>query len=412
MKVLFVNNQHQLGGAETVVQQLRSGLERAGHLAPLYVAHGKSYPRDAGVFPLYPRLLSRLSHSRFQPLVERLFPRAAWTDSSFLKLADQDADLIHLHNFHGDYATIQTLAQVAARRPFVWTFHAFWGITGGCDHPGACHRYQQSCGQCPQVGQWPVGPIDKTAEQLNAKLTWLANRPLHIVAPSRHLAARVRESQVGKTWRVHHIPNGVDPSQFSFARKRDPDFRASLGLDAKAVAVLIVNRNFQDPQKGYPLVREALAQLEPENLQLVLAGLNSDWACAQLPAGFARVDAGYLTSRTTLAKLFEAADIFLFASPAENFPCVILEAMSAKCCVVSTPTSGVTEQITHGTSGFLSEEITGPSLGKALREALPAADQCHACGESARGKVEQEFSEALMIGRHLKLYEQLVRSAH
>ena len=39
---------------------------------------------------------------------------------------------------------------------------------------------------------------------------------------------------------------------------------------------------------------------------------------------------------------------FLFASPAENFPCVILEAMASACCVVATPTSGVTEQIEDG----------------------------------------------------------------
>lgn len=409
MKIAFVNNQLQLGGAETVVEQLRSGIERAGHAHWLHVAHGKTFPE--GVTPLYPRLLSRLSHSRFHRIVERLFPREKWTDRSFCGLAESEADLIHLHNFHGDYASIESLAHLVSRKKVVWTFHAFWGITGGCDHPKECQRYQHACGQCPQVGQWPVGAVDRTSEQLALKMKLLASAPVHVVAPSQHLAAKVRESQVGRCWHVDYIPNGVEPARFTFARKHDPQFRASLGLDPKATTILVVNRNFKDPQKGHPMVQEALAMLDGRSVQVVLAGQNSYWAAAQLPAGLPRLVAGYVTSREAMARWFEAADIFLFASPAENFPCVILEAMSAKCCVVATPTSGVVEQIEQRKTGFVAEEISGLSLGLALREAMLSPKERRICGESAREKVEREFSQELMVARHLKLYSDVISAA-
>ena len=45
LKVIQVNNQVQLGGAETVVHQLRLGFNSLGHEAPFYVSHGKYYPR-------------------------------------------------------------------------------------------------------------------------------------------------------------------------------------------------------------------------------------------------------------------------------------------------------------------------------------------------------------------------------
>ena len=112
-----------------------------------------------------------------------------------------------------------------------------------------------------------------------------------------------------------------------------------------------------------------------------------------------------------MAKYFEAADIFLFASLAENFPCVILEAMSAKCCVVATPTSGVTEQIAHGKSGYLANEISGESLGEVLREALSQSVERSAYGNAARLRVEQEFSEAVMVDRYLSLYQETLKSA-
>ena len=202
MNIAFVNNQYQLGGAETVIQQLRAGLSRAGHGSRLHVAEGKSYPTGEGVAPLYPRWLSRLSHSRWHAWVERFWPRFAWTDRSFRALAHDSADLIHLHNFHGNYATVQSLAWLARAKPVLWTFHAFWGITGGCDHPKACSRYQEACGHCPQIGQWPIGEKDETAEQLRQKRAGLREAPLRIIAPSRHLAARVRESQVGRRWEI------------------------------------------------------------------------------------------------------------------------------------------------------------------------------------------------------------------
>ena len=411
LNIAFVNNQYQLGGAETVVHQLRAGLAQAGHVSHLHVAQGKTYPVNDGVVPLYPRWLSRLSHSRAHPLVERLFPRGPWTDRAFRQLANDSADLIHVHNFHGDYARVPSLAGLARAKPLVWTFHAFWGITGGCDHPKSCERYQGACGQCPQLGKWPLGRVDRTADQLQQKLRWWAGLPLHVVAPSRHLAARVRASQVGRGWHVHHIPNGVDPARFSFARKRDPQFRASLGLRPASTVILVANRNFRDAEKGFPMARQALEMMPSGPVQVVLAGLESDWAAAQLSPQAECLSLGYVASRQKMAELYEAADIFLFASQAENFPCVILEAMSAKCCVVATPTGGVVEQIEPGRTGLLAGHISGKSLGLSLREALAAPEQCRIYGEQARREVEAHFSEERMVQRHLDLYARMISTS-
>jgi glycosyltransferase involved in cell wall biosynthesis len=407
LKILFVNNQYQLGGAETVMRQLRDGAIQAGHLATIHVAQGKTYPSN--VKPLYPRLLSLLDHSRFHTLTERWFPRFEWTDTRFRRLAYADADVIHVHNFHGNYATAASLAFLAARKPVAWTFHRFWGITGGCDHPRDCRRYQDKCGSCPQLGQWPIGDVDRTSEELASKLKTLSPAPLRIIAPSKFLGEMTRESQVGRAWKVETIPNGVDPAQFGFRRKRDPEFRRSLGLDPDAIVILVVNRNFKDPLKGHDVVEGALRRLASRGAQAVLVGENSGWAVSRLPASLKCVDAGYVSARDRLAALNEAADVFLYASPAENFPCVILEAMSAQCCVVSTPTCGVTEQIQHGKSGFLSAAISSEALARSLSEALSSPRGLIQIGQAARARVESEFSESAMIERHLELYARMIR---
>jgi glycosyltransferase involved in cell wall biosynthesis len=167
---------------------------------------------------------------------------------------------------------------------------------------------------------------------------------------------------------------------------------------------LVVNRNFQDPQKGFAMVREALYAVDPKGLELTLVGLNSSWAIQQLHSGFQTRDLGYVADRERLAQLYAESDIFLVASPAENFPCVILEAMASGCCVVATPSGGIVEQIADGQTGFLGSAISGEALAEALGRALKSRADLHDFGLRARREVVEKFSEDQMIESHQRVY--------
>jgi glycosyltransferase involved in cell wall biosynthesis len=345
-------------------------------------------------------------------MVERVFPRYRWTDRAFRQLHGRGYDLVHVHNFHGDYASVESLAWLAGRIPTLWTFHAFWGITGGCDHPRDCQRFNAACGSCPQVGVWPIGKIDDTMTELQRKAASLSRAPLHIIAPSRFLADTVKTSMIGRHWPVYHIPNGIDPSLFSGMRKLDPDFRAGLGVKPGKVAVLVVNRDFRDDNKGFSMVKEALDVRGDSGIQVILVGRNSAWAANQLRQDLDCIDAGYVSERSAIARWYEAADILLFASRAENFPCVVLEAMASECCVVSTPTGGVVEQVDSGVSGVLSASISGMTLAKALASVLDDGAIRRNMGLRARERVVREFGEDAMIEAHVRLYESIAGRRH
>lgn len=394
MRILHCNNQVRLGGAETVIRQLLRGFPGS----QLAVAEGKTFPAE--VRPLYPRWLARLSHTRLHRFVERAAPRARWTDRAFRRLAAAPCDLIHLHNFHGKYASVASLASLAARKPLVWTFHALWGITGGCDHPRDCQGYLAACADCPQLGRWPLDVNTDTAAQLLEKLTHLAPLPLHIIAPSRWLADIVRDSRVGQNWRVHHVPNAVD-AEFEHALTPRPS--------DEVPRILVVNRNFEDEQKGFPIIREALARVTAR-ARIVLAGENAAGAAREL-AGWDCEALGYLASPAALAAAHSRTDLFLFASPAENFPCAVLEAMSAGSCIVATPTGGVIEQVVDGVSGLLAREISSIALAEVLERALADAPLRHRLGQAARERSQSHFSEAQFFRRHREIYEEVLAAA-
>jgi glycosyltransferase involved in cell wall biosynthesis len=391
MQVLLVNNQLQLGGAETVVRQLRSRIPNSR----LLVAEAS----DPGVEVMYPRVLSRLNHSRFHNLIEKSFPMFEWTNRRFARLIKDPADIIHIHNFHGTYATVEALADLARVKRVVWTFHGLWGVTGGCDHPKGCRGYLEKCGNCPQLGLWPIGDVDRTADELSRKLKAFAGIPLQVIAPSQYFLDVIRSSQIGQGWTVHHIPNGIDPIKFAPAQG-----------SSDRLKVLIVNRNFQDPHKGFSMIIQALSMVDPSGLDLTLVGMNSSWAVGQLKPELRIRELGYIPDRETMARVYGESHIFLFASPAENFPCVILEAMASGCCVVATPSGGVVEQIIDGENGFLATDVSGQSLAAALERVLASRKQVRKLGENARATVREKFTEERMVESHMRLYRTLVKS--
>lgn len=409
MKIAFVNSSYQLGGAETVVRQLHEACLQRGDESYLYIAEGKQIPHLPGVKPLYPRLLSRLWHSRFHGITEAIFPHTALTERKFLSIADTAPDLVHVHNFHGKYASIQALSQLSQKTKLLWTFHRMWGITGGCDQNLGCPRYLTTCGNCPQVGVWPIGPIDDTAEQLQLKKDLLHPKSITVVAPSAGMKKLIETSPIGANWDVRLIYNGVNPNQFSADRKTSNDFRQSLGINPSDICIALTNRNFEEPLKGGQLVREALNAIAGPGITIILAGGNTERFRESLSPVFTVIDLGYVSDRKKIADVYEAADIFLFASAYENFPCVILEAMSAECCVVSTPTEGVIEQIQSGVTGILCSESTANSLAESLQNTLALGrERIREFGKAARQSVQQNFSEEKMLSEHFKLYDSLV----
>jgi len=409
MIVATVNNHYQLGGAETVARQLHEGALDAGHDARFCVAEGSRWPRAKGLRPLYPRLFARLHESRFRGVIERLAPRRKWTDQRFRALAHSDADVVHVHSFHGLYASIESLAFLAKSKPLVWTFHRFWGITGGCDHPFDCERYQSGCGQCPQIGRFAVGPVDRTAAEWKRKQQLLVDLPLTVVSPSKHLGRRVRASALGKNWIVEVIPNGVCPERFKRRMPVNPELKRSLGLAPDKTTTLFTNRDFHDPIKGFPLVEAALQTIARADIQVVLVGGNSTWARSRLPAQLDVVDAGYVKNTERLAAFYEAAEVFLYASDGENLPCAVLEAMSAGCCVVATPVDGVTELIETDSTGLLAAGNDANALAETLGKAIDlGADARCKLGIRAREKVTREYSEKTMVESYLKTYERVV----
>jgi glycosyltransferase involved in cell wall biosynthesis len=196
-----------------------------------------------------------------------------------------------------------------------------------------------------------------------------------IVCPSRALQSLI--VQANPTARVTVIPNGVDCRQFSpNAPKQD--------------RILMVTRMF--PRKGVQHLLRALASLET-NFEVNIVGdgpyLDAMRDLARELAIRARFWGNLDNSSAQLRELYETSRIFVFPSEAENFPIVLLEAMSAGLAIITTGNTGAEEVV--GDSALLVGVGDSSAIAQRLRELVEDSALCERLGRRARRRAEDLF---------------------
>jgi glycosyltransferase involved in cell wall biosynthesis len=103
-----------------------------------------------------------------------------------------------------------------------------------------------------------------------------------------------------------------------------------------------------------------------------------------------------------------ALDVMLLPSVAnEDFPNVILEAMSLGKAVIASRLAGTPEQIEDGVTGVLVPP--GDSAALAQQIATCVRTRCHVqMGARARARFEREFTASAAVSRYMHLYETLL----
>jgi alpha-1,6-mannosyltransferase len=144
------------------------------------------------------------------------------------------------------------------------------------------------------------------------------------------------------------LPCGVDAGTFSPAR-RDPAWRAGLGIAPDAVVLVYVGR--LSAEKELDVLLQAYAQLPAGRFALVIAGDGPDApAVARSAAVHAGIHyVGHIDSRAELATAYASSDVFVIPGRHETFGMATLEALAA-----GLPVVGIRES---GTATFVPPEL-------------------------------------------------------
>lgn len=181
-------------------------------------------------------------------------------------------DLIHIHELHAYFVNIKPLIEYIKSKniPVVWTFHCEYMYTGKCGHAYECKNYQNECGNCPAVKDYPKSLwLDKTRQMLEMKKKLLGDWNFTIVTPSQWLADRVKTSFL-KDKEIKVIHNGIDTNVFHPVDAND--LKKELNIPENSKVVLAVAPNIMSESKGGKWVLKLAEKMKNENVFFVLVG--------------------------------------------------------------------------------------------------------------------------------------------
>jgi phosphatidyl-myo-inositol alpha-mannosyltransferase len=346
------------GGVQGQVLGLARSLRKRGHhVRVLGPCDGP--PPDAGVTPLGNSIPTAANGS-----VAPIAPDAAAALRTIRALADEDFDLIHLHEpfVPGPNAT----AVLTATCPMIATFHA----------AGRSSSYRY-------LGR----PITRAARRIDRFCA---------VSDDAELLARTVVPDVP----IELLFNGVEVERFALAQP----FKDVVNGDVPSI--FFVGRH--EERKGLGVLLEAHRLLAPRRVRLWIAGNGPQ--TAELQSRFRSPDIEWLgrISDRDLAARWKAASVYCAPSlGGESFGVVLLESMAAGTPVVASDIDGYRNVVTPELDGVIVRPGDPGDLALGLSRLLD--DRAFAARLVEAGERRaSEYSMDNLAARYEVLYEQML----
>ncbi|MBN8560366.1 MAG: glycosyltransferase family 4 protein [Leptolyngbya sp. UWPOB_LEPTO1] len=417
MNVLLMSNSDLWGGAARAAYRLHQGLKQAEINSQMLVQF--KYSSDPTVVSTHSN--AGIGHAltsirlpidnlplKFYPNKKTSFSLQWLPNLIARQVYRYQPDIINLHWTHFGYLSIETLAKL--RRPLIWTLHDMWALTGGCHYTQGCDRFQQGCGQCPQLDSKQDWDLSRWVWQRKAK-AW-KNLDLTIVTPSRWLAECAKESPLLRDFQIECIPNGIDTALYRPIEK----LLARKLLQLPPDKILILSGAFGgsiDQRKGTQLLQPALRSLSQsewgDQIEIVFFGADLPMSNAEM--GFKSHGLGALNDDLMLALAYSAADLFVAPSLQDNLPNTVLEAMACGTPCVGFNVGGMSDLIDHQQNGYLAVPFQPDDFARGIKFILMQKDNSQKLGQNAREKVEREFHQELQAARYSALFDTRLATA-
>lgn len=313
----------------------------------------------------------------------------------------QKVDIIHLHFTNFGFLSMQNIAQLCALgKPVVWTLHDMWAFTGGCHHSGTCENYQSKCGFCKEFIKLPA-KNDLSNRLWEKKIKAFKQKNLSAITCSQWLLMRAKKSSILQHHHLAAIPNTLDTEQI-FVPKHKKDAKRTLGLSENIPLILFVAVRPNAPKKGFKQFIEAVQLLENRtSFQIGIIGNVVD----KMPfEGLSQAITyfGHVDSPEKMASIYQASDAYVTTSLEENLPNTIMEAMACGTACVGFEVGGIPEMIDHQENGYVAKAFEVADFAEGM---LVVLEKAEVFGESARQKVLKNYTEEVIVKKHLTFYQ-------
>ena len=125
------------------------------------------------------------------------------------------------------------------------------------------------------------------------------------------------------------------------------------------------------------------------------------------PRRLGRVELRYLgfVDRSSLARCYSAADLYVHAARAEVQPLSLIEALASGLPAVASAVGGIPDVVRHGETGLLVPPGDPVAMAGAIRQLLDDAVGRAKMGDAAAFDARRRFSHAEHVAAYLRVYD-------
>lgn len=311
------------------------------------------------------------------------------TMSSLRRMKEyNDAELIHIHNIHGNYFDLKAINSIAQSKAVVWTAHDMWPITGG------------EAGILPKISDrealklYPLnGPyIDIREKEKNTKINIFNSQAIHIVAPSNDHLKKIRKFTRKTETSVYRIYNGIDLSQFTPKTK----------LYSKQSKASIFIHNTDNPFKNSKQVTSILSQITFE-CEVHVVGMPLRLENKNLSI----IYLGEKLEKKELIKALQQAKFSIFSSNAETFGLLPCEAAACGSIVFLNKSLPVFIEHEKLYGALLYSDET--SVIKKLESLVKDPETCATLQHNTQKMLDSNLSKSKMLKEYSELYKNVLK---
>jgi glycosyltransferase involved in cell wall biosynthesis len=412
MRILFINQYDNRGGAAVVARRLKHVLSAHEHISCRSLVAYKS-GSDSSVFPIRSK-----AEELAERLIDRLFNKAGFQyqffpfSSSFIlhNVKEFRPDVISLHNSHGGYFQTSLLEKISALAPVVWTLHDMWSFTGNSAHTFGDESWKQLKNASHLTSIYPGIGVNRGASLLKQKAKIYRRSNLTVVTPSAWLHNLASQSPVFSKNQVLHIDNGVDLSVFH--PDNDQSVRTHLNIPHDASVVMFSAESVKgNPWKGGNDLADVVKVINEKctgQVHLIITGSNAeDWL-----SGFSNLVVhriGYVSDEQEMARYLSASDVFLYPTRADNLPNVLIESIACGTPCVTFDIGGCSEIIQHNTNGIVVKPGDISGMADQLLLLLSDRERLRRYSAEARRVASEKFSIERMGEKYLEVFGSLIK---
>jgi glycosyltransferase involved in cell wall biosynthesis len=310
------------------------------------------------------------------------------------------ADIIYLHWVQHGFLNLSNIEQLAQLdKPIIIFMHDMWFLTGGCHYSFACEKFKTRCNDCQmfpnnKMIDWPVLEFNKKLK-LYSKYS-----NLYFVSPSEWLYNCAKQALITKDKPIFYIPNIISNKQFKTFDKKIA--RHILNIDVEETVIAFGAVYIDSPYKGWIYLQKALEILHTyqhiKKISILIFGSRYNKQIADaIP--FKTKFLGYLRDEYSTSLVYNASDIYIVPSLADNQPTTVMESLCCGTPVVGFNIGGIPDMIKHKENGYLARYEDPEDIAYGIMFCLE---------NNVKGRILPFFGEDNIIKKHLELINSLV----